>query len=109
MAINGNHKDVKKALKLYSEFREAAPKRGAILTIDWPKSLWTMGAIRFIGYDTTRRGRTELYKHDFAEGSRPILCADKNGQLYIVEGRYHVTDRGIVDIDGRGKEIDDGH
>jgi len=107
-AINGNHRDVKKALKLYKEFREATPKRGRQIEFEMPKVLMILGNVRFIGYDTTRRGKTELYKHDFAAGSRPLLCADGNtGQLFIVEGRYHVTPRGIVDIDSRGKEIDD--
>jgi len=106
--INGGHRDVKKALKLYKEFREATPKRGRQIEFDMPKVLMILGNVRFIGYDTTRKGKTELYKHDFAAGSRPLLCADgESGQLFIVEGRYHVTPRGIVDIDSRGKEIDD--
>jgi hypothetical protein len=111
--INGNHRDVKKAAKLYAEFREAKPKRGGTLEIDWPKTLTAIGNVRFIGYDTTRRGKTELYKHEFAPGSRPMLCADpRNGQLYIVAGRYRFKTgklNGIVDIDAAGKDIDDGH
>jgi hypothetical protein len=108
MKINGKQRDVKKALKLYKEFREATPKRGRTIELELPKVVMVLGNIRFIGYDTTRRGKTELYKHDFAPGSRPILCADgKTGQLFIIEGRYHVTPRGIVDLDGKGKEIDD--
>lgn len=106
--LNSNHRDVKKATKLYKEFREAAPKRGRVVQIDMPKSLMVMGLVEFIGYSTTRRGKTELYKHDFAAASRPFLCADgETGLLFIIEGRYHVTPRGIVDIDARGKEIDD--
>lgn len=112
--LNSKHRDVKKALKLYEEFREAKPKRGRTIEIEMPKVLMVMGHVRFIGYDTTRKGKTELYKHDFAAGSRPLLCADGNtGQLFIIEGRYHVTAggelAGIVDIDARGREIDDGH
>ncbi len=106
--LNSNRRDVQKALKLYKEFREAVPKRGRTVEIEMPSVLMVMGNIRFIGYDTTRKGKTELYKHDFAPGSRPILCADGNtGQLFILEGRYHVTPRGIVDLDSRGKEIED--
>jgi len=106
--LNSNHRDVKKALKLYQEFREAPPKRGRTIEVEMPTVLMVMGNVRFIGYDTTRRGKTELYKHDFAAGSRPLLCADgQSGQLFIVEGRYHVTPRGIVDLDANGKEIDD--
>jgi hypothetical protein len=106
--INGNHRDVKKAAKLYQEFREAKPKRGRVVEMELPKTLMIMGNVQFVGYDTTRRGKTELYKHDFAPGSRPLICADpKSGQLFLIGGRYHVTERGIVDIDARGKEIDD--
>lgn len=105
--LNPKHQDVKKALKLYREFREAPPTRGRTIEFEPPTVLMVMGNIRFIGYDTTRRGKTELYKHDFAPGSRPILCADGDtGQLFIVEGRYHVTPRGIVDLDGDGREIE---
>lgn len=101
-------RDVDKALKLYQEFREETPRRGRTVEYEVPTVLMVMGNIRFIGYDTTRDGKTELYKHDFAPGSRPVLCADgKTGQLFIIEGRYHVTPRGIVDLDGRGREIDD--
>lgn len=108
--LNPNNPDVKKALKLYKEFREATPKRTHEVEIDikFPLMLMAMGNVRFIGYDTTRRGKTELYKHEFAPGSRPVLCADaRTGQLYIIEGRYHATPRGIVDLDAKGQEIDD--
>lgn len=99
---------MKKAAKLYKEFREARPKRGRVVEMELPKTLMIMGNVQFVGYDTTRKGKTELYKHDFAPGSRPLLCADpKSGALFLVGGRYHVTARGIVDIDARGKEIDD--
>jgi hypothetical protein len=105
---NTNSRDVKKAAKLYKEFREETPKRGRVVEFELPKAVMIMGNIRAISYDTTRRGKTELYKHDFAPGSRPLLCADgKSGQLFIIEGRYHVTPRGIVDLDAAGREIDD--
>lgn len=99
---------MKKAAKLYKEFREARPKRGRVIELELPKAVMIMGNVQFIGYDTTRKGKTELYKHDFAPGSRPLLCADpKSGALFIIEGRYHVTERGIVDLDANGKDIDD--
>jgi hypothetical protein len=103
-----SQRDLKKAYKLYEEFREAQPKRGRRIEFEMPEVLMIMGNIRSINYDTTRGRKTELYKHDFAPGSRPLLCADGNtGQLFIIEGRYHVTPRGIVDIDAKGEEIDD--
>ena len=103
-----SQKSLKRAYKLYEEFREKQPKRGRRIEYVAPKVLMVMGNLRFVGYDTTRNGKTELYKHDFAPGSRPILCADGDtGKLFIVEGRYHVTPRGIVDLDLKGREIDD--
>lgn len=101
-------RDLKKAAKLYEEFRETKPKRGRVVEFEMPKALMIMGNVLNISYDTTRRGKTELYKHDFAPGSRPLLCADgKTGKLFLVEGRYRVTERGIVDLDAKGSEIDD--
>jgi hypothetical protein len=101
-------KDFDKAAKLYKDFREAPPKRGRRVEFEIPDFVMIMGNLRFVGYDTTRDGKTELYKHTFAPGSRPLLCAnsDKN-QLFIIEGRYHVTERGIVDLDGKNREIED--
>lgn len=102
-----SQKDLKKAYKLYREFREEVPKRGRKIEFELPQVVMIMGNIRAISYDTTRSGKTELYKHDFAAGSRPLLCADgKTGQLFIIEGRYHVTPRGIVDLDAKGREIE---
>jgi hypothetical protein len=102
-------KDFKKAYDLYTEFREELPKRGRKIEFELPKAVMIMGNLRSVSYDTTRGRKTELYKHDFAPGSRPLLCADGvTGQLFILEGRYHVTERGIVDVDAKGREIDDG-
>lgn len=101
-------KDIDKALKLYREFREETPRRGRSIEFVLPKAVMIMGNLRAVEYDTTRSRKTELYRHDFTPGSRPLLCADgKTGQLFIVEGRYHVTERGIVDLDGKGIEIED--
>lgn len=100
--------DYEKAYKLYHRFREKVPDRGRAVEFEMPTVLMVMGNVFEIKYDTTRRGKTEKYHHTFAEGSRPVLCADgKTGQLFLVEGRYHVTPRGIVDLDARGREIDD--
>jgi hypothetical protein len=98
--------DINKAAKLYREFREQPPGRGKVLQIDWPKSLMTMGYVHDIGYDTVRDGNSEKYRHHFKAGSRPYLCADPKGQLFIILGRYHVTERGIVDLDAHGRELE---
>jgi len=100
-------RELKKAYRLYEDFREEKPKRGRRIEFAVPKAVMIMGTVRAIDYDTTRSKKTELYRHEFAPGSRPLLCADgKTGQLFIIEGRYHVTDRGIVDLDGSGRELE---
>ena len=101
-------KDIAKAARLYEQFREHKPKRGRMIDLDVPKSVMVMGELEAVLYRTERRGKTEKYKHTFSEGSRPFLCAAPGrNQLFIIEGRYHVTDRGIVDLDPQGKEIED--
>lgn len=99
--------DVKKATKLFREFREQAPKRGRAIEFEVPKIVMVMGTVTSIEYDTTRRGKVEKYRHTFNAGSKPVLCANgADGQLFILEGRYHVTPRGIVDLDASGKELE---
>lgn len=77
-----------------------------------PKSLASIGYVRIIGYDTTLDGKTELYQHEFAGGSAPLLCVDPaSGQLHLVGGRYRFSAKGewqgIIDLDGRGRDIRD--
>lgn len=102
-------RDLRKAARLYEDFREDKPRRAKAVRVSLPKVAIVMGHVRAIEYDTTHRGKTHLYKHTFAPGSRPMLVAGtRNGQLYLIGGRYHVTGRGIVDKDSRGREIEDG-
>jgi len=99
------------AFKLAKDFREKTPKRVRKVNLHVPKTLMVMGHVEFIGYRTTHGDQLVLYKHDFVPGSRPQLAAGpKRNQLFFVGGRYRVTDRGIVDLDARGQEIEDtGH
>jgi len=100
--------ELKKALKLYADFREEKPRKGRHVEFDVPKVVMVMGNVKAIEYDTTMKRKTQLFRHDFAPGSRPLLCAcGKTGQLYLIEGRYRVTERGIVDLDPKGREIED--
>lgn len=103
-----NRKDFRGAFKLHSVFREAIPKKARVVTLKLPKAAAVIGVVEFIGYRTTHKGVAHLYKHDFAPGSRPTLASgSKRNQLVLVGGRYHVTDRGIVDLDAQGEEIDE--
>lgn len=101
-------KDFAGAFRLYKEFRETTPKRAKVVNYDVPSVAMIMGHVEFVGYRTSHDGKVVLYKHDFASGSRPLLAAGpKRNQLFLLGGRYRVTDRGIVDLDSRGREIDD--
>ncbi len=98
----------RKAIELFRGFREREPTISKEIELDVPDQLIVMGHVEFIGYKTTHGKRAKLYKHDFAKGSRPLLCTGvgKN-QVFLIGGNYHVTERGIVDLDTRGREIDD--
>lgn len=57
-----------------------------------------IGTVDFIGYTTKRDGRVEKYVHKFKRSSRPILASNYDGKyIGLVNGKYHFTDRGIVD------------
>lgn len=65
-----------------------------------------MGQVEFFGYMTTHAGKTHLYVHQFAIGSRPTFAAGKGrNQAFLIGGRYRVTDRGIVDFGPDGREV----
>lgn len=71
-----------------------------------PESMAVIGHVNAIEYDTTRDGPAVFARHDFAKGSRPVLCVGKGkGQIFLIGTRYHFTDRGIVDIDANGQDI----
>jgi len=91
------------AEELWEEFRESRPGRSQRIPIQWPKALMVMGTVRAITYDTTHDNQYVPYKHVFARGSRPLLCAGKKrGQLFLIGSNFKVTRRGIVDVDDRG-------
>lgn len=99
-------RDFSGAFKLHEKFREEIPKRAKAVKFDVPKVVMVMGTLESVEYTTTHKGKVHKYRHDFASGSRPFLAAGpKKNQLFIVGGCYHVTDRGIVDLDTHGKEL----
>ncbi len=101
--------ELKRATRLYRAFRESEPRAVRRVHVQAPKgkALVRMGVCEFIGYMTTHQGRPALYVHHFAPGSRPALYAGTNrNELYLVGGRFHVTGRGITDLDARDKETD---
>ena len=107
-------KVLKWAAKLYRKFREEPARRVGIMHAELPPVLMVMGRVSAIEYETTHKNDegtqriAQGYRHTFAEGSRPLLCCapGKNG-IFLVGGNYHVTERGIVDLDAKGREIED--
>lgn len=90
---------VSHASELYAEFSghdadEYKMTRKPIV----PDVLAVIGELEAVIYSTVRDGIAERYKHDFRKSSRPLLCVSPGGdQLYIIDGKYLFTDRGIVD------------
>ena len=101
-----SRRELEQAARLYRAFREDTPRRVKRLAVSRPKAVAVMGYCEFVGYLTTHRGRLALYIHEFAPGSRPLLCAGTGrGQLYLVGGRFKVTGRGITDEDHKGRVV----
>jgi hypothetical protein len=101
-------REQREAIELVRGFREKEPRRMIKLDVDIPRAVAIMGPLEFVGYRTTHGRRSVLYRHDFAAGSRPFLCSGPHeNQLFVLGGRYHVTERGIVDLSASGLEIDD--
>jgi hypothetical protein len=100
--------ELEKAYRLYEDFREDRPRRARAVRITLPKAAMLMGTVTAIEYDTSHGGKMVPYRHVFAIGSRPFLAAGTTGKnrLLLYGGRYHVTERGIVDLDGAGHEIE---
>ena len=107
-AFNPRDREMARAAKLYESFRERAPTRIKRIGIAGPPRIAVdIGHVEYIGYRTTHGRKLTLYQHDFAPGSRPLLCVSPDGrQLLLLGGRYQFTDRGIVDRDISGREID---
>ena len=102
-------KNVRRAASLYKSFREREPRVAKSVRVRLPRAVMVMGHVDFIGYTTTHENnRAVHYKHSFARGTKPLLCAGVGrNQLFLIGGRYRVTGRGIVDLTPKGREIDD--
>jgi hypothetical protein len=106
------------AVSIYENFREKSPRRIDVVKVQIPnvvavighvEALWKTkeGHTGAIDYRTTHGKKVALYRHDFAAGSRPLLCVSPDGrQLLLLGGRYKFTERGIVDRDAADKEIE---
>lgn len=96
------------AASLWRDFREEPAASSTVIDIDWPKALMVMGHVELIAYTTTHGGKRRKYTHQFAPGSKPLLCAGrKRGQLFLIGELFKVDGHGIVDVtaDGRRKDF----
>ena len=107
-SFNPRDPEMRRAAKLYESFRERTPQRIKKIGVNPPPRIAVdIGYVEYIGYRTTHGKKLTLYQHDFAPGSRPLLCVSPDGrQLLLIGGRYVFTERGIVDRDIDGREID---
>lgn len=100
------NKAVRAAVALFMGFREKKPKRVKVVQVDIPEAVAVIGHVTEICYRTTHGDETVYYRHPFQEGSRPLLCSSPDGrQLLLLGGRYEFGERGIVDIDAKGRRI----
>jgi hypothetical protein len=110
--ISISERALKRAMTLYESFRGRTPRRLNVVEIDIPEVTLVIGHLESVDYRTTHgeRKKLTLYRHDFAPGSRPLLAVSPDGkQLFLLGGRYQFTERGIVDHDIEGREIDNPH
>jgi len=102
----GKRKAVQQACDLFVGFREKQPKKVKVVNVTIPSAVMVVGHVDAIDYTTTHGRKTVAYRHEFADGSRPLLCASSDGrQLLLLGGRFEFEARGIVDIDEKGKKI----
>lgn len=86
------------AARLLESFTGAAARRMRRVKLPRHKAALAVGPLHAIVYSTTRDGKRERYMHEFRREARPLLAASHDGRsLYLLEGAYRFTDRGIVD------------
>jgi hypothetical protein len=97
----------RRVAQLYADFRERMPVRESRISasqyLPAGRTVMSMGYCDAISYRTTIGGQARRYRHKFHKGSYPILATDGN-KLFLIGGRFHVTERGIVDLTRGGKE-----
>lgn len=101
-------KAIRAAVELFAAFREKQPRRIKVVEFDVPEAVLVIGHVEEICYRTTHGDKLVRYRHPFQSGSRPLLCVSSDGkQLLLLGGRYQFEERGIVDIDARGRKVYD--
>jgi hypothetical protein len=88
---------IKEAARRFADF--TGHEAESLTLIDNPNNDTTflIGDLDGVLYTTVRDGQKESYVHEFKTRSRPLLASSYDGkQLYILNGGYKMTDRGIV-------------
>jgi len=95
---NPSSRNMRKAVRLYTDFTGHDPKFIDEWTINVPGHALQVGHVTGILYKTRMDGKTQEFMHEFTGKSRPILAASADGQqLLLLGGDYKFTERGIVD------------
>lgn len=91
--------DVRRAASLFERFTgHEAERLGRIKVPPVPKAGAVIGTCDGLLYTTVRDGVKEKYIHQFKAADRPLFVVSPDGrQLFLLEGRYDFTERGIVD------------
>lgn len=104
----GVERELARAEALFRGFRLRGPRSVRQVRAELPTAVIVMGELRAVEYEMPRGRRKVLYRHEFARGSAPELCAGPGTcELVLVGGRYRVTQRGIVDLTPSGRERKD--
>ena len=90
--------EVEDAIRRYEKFHWGLPY-GKVINFtppEVPETVFAIGEVALIGYASAKGDDgTALWIHGF-HNPPPVLCCDKNGQLYVVGGIYKIEQRGIV-------------
>ena len=91
--------EMAQAADLYERFSGHDPEAiGKVRVPPIPKVGVAVGEVDGILYSTVRDGKLEKYIHKFRKSDRPLFVVSPDGkQLFLIEGRYTFTERGIVD------------
>lgn len=92
-------REARKAASLYERFSgHDAEFVGRVKVPALPKVGVAIGTCDGILYTTVRDGVTERYIHKFRPSDKPLFVVSPDGTaLYLVDGKYDFTERGIVD------------
>lgn len=88
------------AADLYERFSGHDPEEvGRVRVPPVPRVGVAIGEVDGILYSTVRDGVLEKYIHKFRKSDRPLFVVSPDGkQLFLLEGRYTFTEKGIVDL-----------